>query len=71
MYITKTKELVAIQMGNKPRMRIVYNEKTDMFYLQQKQLFLWIWVECTCSMEVVRVWRGSYMMAWVSDRWKY
>lgn len=69
MFLTANKCLVALQMGKRPRMRIIYNLEIETFFLQKRLCFLWRPVDYTFNVEVMKRWRGSYGMAWVMRRW--
>jgi len=69
MFASPDKKLVAIQAGEKPEMRIMYNEGLETFYLQKKHLFVWREEAYTFDPKTVRTWRGAHHMIWVNKRW--
>lgn len=69
MRLTNNKDLVAIQSGRKPSMRIIYDSDVETFFLQRKFFFVWSTVEYSFNADEMRRWRCSHGMVWVSRRW--
>jgi len=65
----KRTRVVAIQMGDKPEKRIVFSDKLEVFYLQEKHLFIWREVGYTLEPKTARVWKNTYNMTWTDKRW--
>lgn len=63
------KEIVAIQPGLDPRKRIKYDDKLEVFYLEEKSICGWHATEKTIELKTARVWCNTHLMDWITDRW--
>lgn len=63
-------ELVANDPLNN-RYRIIFDPKLEVFYVQQKSLFVWTTIVQTLDVALMRQWRNLRNLVWVSSRWQH
>ena len=63
-------ELVANDPLNH-RLRITFDPTVETFYLQKKSLFVWEMIDYTFDVDVMKSWRASHKLVWVSSRWRH
>jgi len=66
----KNHELVAIDPVDHNK-RIVFDSKLEVFYLQDKILFVWKNVSQTLDIAVMRQWRSNRDLVWANERWRH
>ena len=62
-------EIVAIQPRLDPKLRIKYDSKVEVFYLEKKGICGWHAIESTIELKTARVWSMAHLMGWISERW--
>lgn len=68
--MSRNHELVA----NDPlrnKYRIIFDPKLEIFYLQEKAMFVWSTMDKSLDVAIMRKWRASHKLVWVSSRWRH